>query len=483
MTVSGETDVLRTGEAGGRVIRGGALRGAGYAAGILLGAGTSVLLLRHLGVEDFGRYGVVVALIGIVSAVTDAGLTAVGSRELAILPPSQRPALMRNLVGLRIALTLAGIALAVGFAAVAGYPGVVVAGTAVAGVGVLLLNTQSTLMMPLSIELRLGAITLLETLRHVLTLVGVALLVLAGASLLPFFGVQVAVGACVLLLTPLFVVGVAGMRPTIERATALALLRESLPLAVALAMNVVYLRLLVVLVSMQTDERETGLFATSFRIFEMLLGIPTLILAVALPLLAVAGAEDRGRLRYALQRMTETAVAASLLLVLVTFVLAEPAILLLGDEQYRDAAPILQVQVFALLGVFVGQVFTLGLVSLRRQRDVAIANGIALAAVVVLGIVLVRAYAGIGGAIAAVATEALLGLLLLGFLARAGDDIVPRFGFLWRPLVAGGAAVLVALLPLSPWIAAPLAAAVFVAVGFAVGAIPEEVVPALRRRR
>ena len=67
------TDVLRTGEAGGKVIRGGALRGAGYAAGILLGAGTSVLLLRHLGVEDFGRYGIVIALLGIVSAVTDAG--------------------------------------------------------------------------------------------------------------------------------------------------------------------------------------------------------------------------------------------------------------------------------------------------------------------------------------------------------------------------------------------------------------------------
>ena len=103
-------DVLRTGEAGGRVIRGGALRGAGYAAGILFGAGTSVLLLRHLGVEDFGRYGIVVALLGIVSAVTDAGLTAVGSRELAILPVAERPALLRNLVGLRITLTAAGVA-------------------------------------------------------------------------------------------------------------------------------------------------------------------------------------------------------------------------------------------------------------------------------------------------------------------------------------------------------------------------------------
>jgi O-antigen/teichoic acid export membrane protein len=476
-------DVLRTGEAGGKVIRGSALRGAGYAAGIVFGAATSVLLLRHLGVEDFGRYGIVVALLGIVSAVTDAGLTAVGSRELAILPAAERPALLRNLVGLRISLTLAGVAAATGFAVVAGYPGVVIAGTAIAGVGVLLVNTQATLMMPLSIELRLGAITLVETLRSALTLVGVAVLVLAGASLLPFFGVQVAVGAVVLLLTPLIVVGVTSMRPAIDRTTARELLRESLPLAAALAMNVVYLRVLVILVSIQTDEVETGLFATSFRIFEILLGIPTVVLAVALPLLAVAGAEDRARLRYALQQMTEAAVAASLLLVLVIVILAEPAILLLGGEQYRDAAPILQVQAFALLGIFLSQVWTLGLVSLRRQRDVAVANALVLALVLVLGAVLVRAYDGLGGAIAAVVTEGVLAVLLFWFLTRVDRAVVPRLGFLPRPLAAGVAGSLVALLPLSPWIAAPLAAAVFVSVAFAVGAVPPEIVPALRGRR
>ena len=372
---------------------------------------------------------------------------------------------------------------AIGFAALVGYPGVVVAGTAIAGVGVILVNTQATLMMPLAIELRMGAITLIETLRNALTLVGVAVLVLAGASLLPFFGVQVAVGVVLLLLTPFLVAGVVGMRPTIERGTAVALLRESLPLAAALAMNIVYLRLLVILVSVQTGEVETGLFATSFRIFEIMLGIPTLVLAVALPLLAVAGAEDRERLRYALQRMTETAVTASLLLVLVTVVLAEPAILLLGGEQYRDAAPILQVQAFALLGIFLSQVWTLGLISLRRQRDVAVANGIVLALVLVLGAVLVRAYEGLGGAAAAVVTEGALAVLVFWFLARADRSVVPSLGFLPRPLVAGLAGGLVALLPLSPWLVAPFAAAVFVAVGFAVGAVPPEIVAAFRGRR
>jgi O-antigen/teichoic acid export membrane protein len=483
VTASEPTDVLRTGEAGGLVIRGGVLRGAGYAAGILLGAGTSVLLLRHLGVEDFGRYGVVVALIGIVSAVTDAGLTAVGSRELAILPVAERPALLRNLVALRIGLTAAGVAAATGFAAIAGYPGVVVAGTALAGLGVLLLNTQSTLMMPLAIELRLGAITLVEALRHALTLVGVAVLVLVGASLLPFLSVQIAVGAIVLLLTPALLGGFAGLRPQLHRTTARMLLRESLPIAAAIAMNVVYLRLLMILVSVQTDERETGLFATAFRIFEILLGIPTLVLAVALPLLAVAGAEDRERLRYALQRMTEIAVAASLLLVLVTVVLAEQAIVLLGGEAYRDAAPILRLLAFALLGIFVSQVLTLGLVSLRRQRDVALANGLVLALVIVLGLVLVEAYEGMGAAAAAVATEAVLALLLIGLLARFDRAVLPTAGLIPRVLAAGVIGGLVALLPVTAWLAAPLAALAFVIAAFALRAVPPEVVPALRGKK
>jgi O-antigen/teichoic acid export membrane protein len=180
--------------------------------------------------------------------------------------------------------------------------------------------------------------------------------------------------------------------------------------------------------------------------------------------------------------MTEAAVTISLLLVLVTVVLAEPAIVLLGDERYRDAAPILQVQAFALLGIFLSQVWTLGLISMRRQRDVAVANGIVLVLVLVVGVVLVGAYDGIGGAAAAVSTEAMLAVLVFWFLARADRDVAPRLGFLPRPLVAGAAGALVTLLPLSPWVVAPLAAAVFIVVAFAVRAVPPEIVLALRGR-
>jgi O-antigen/teichoic acid export membrane protein len=477
-------DILRTPEAGARVIRGGALRGGGYGVGIVLGAVTSVFLLRALGVDDFGRYGTVAALVGIVSTLTDAGLTAVGSRELALRPPgAQRAELLRLLVALRLVLSVVAVLGAVLFAVAVGYDETMVWGTLLAGLGVLLVNTQATAMMPLSVELRLGAVTAFEVLKQALTLAFVAALALAGAELLPYFAVQALVGAFVLALTPPFVGGVRALLPRLDRGRALTLLREALPLAVAIAMNVLYLRLLVILVSLTQDETETGYYATAFRVFEMLVGIPTIILSVALPLLAVAGAEDLERLRYALQRTTEVAVVASLGLALVTTAAAAPAITLLFGDEYDGAVPMLQVQAWALVPLFLGQVAALALLSLRRQRAIALANAAAVAVVLLLGALLIPAWAGVGAAVAGVVTEAVLAVLLLALLRHAEPSAFPRFAFGWRPLVALAAGLAPLVVPgLGGWVAVALATGAFVAVGLAARAIPAEVFDALGRR-
>lgn len=477
-------DVLSTPEAGARVIRGGVLRGGGYGVGILLGAATSVFLLRGLGVENFGRYATVAALLGIVAIVTDAGLTAVGARELALRPRGERRVeLLGTLLGLRIVLTAAGVALAVLFAIVAGYDRTMVWGTLLAGIGILLVNTQSTSMMPLSVELRLGAVTTFEVLRQALTLVGVAALALAGSALLPYFAVQAVVGASLLVLTPRVVGGVRILRPRLARRDAARLLKEALPLAVAIAMNVIYLRLLVIIVSLTESEQETGLYATSFRIFEMLIGIPGLVLAVALPVLAVAGAHDVERLRYGLQRMTEVAVVFSLGLALATYAFAAPVIRLLAGPAYDGAAPILRIQGWALVPLFIGQVAVLALISLRRQRSLALANAFSLALVVLLGLTLTPAFAGRGAAAAGVIAETALAVTIFIVLARAEREVVPRFTFVWRPLVAlaAGAAVL-AVPGIGDWLRAVLVTCAFAAAALAVRALPYEVLEALRRR-
>jgi O-antigen/teichoic acid export membrane protein len=476
-------DVLRTPEAGGKAIRGGTLRGGGYAVGLLLGAVTSVFLLRGLGVEDFGRYGTVAALLGIVSTLTDAGLTAVGSRELALRPPGpERERLLQLLLGLRVLLSVVAVLAAVAFAAIVGYDDVIILGTLIAGFGVLLVNTQATAMMPLSVELRLGAVTAFEVLRQAITLVGVAFLAIVGASLLPYFLVQVVAGLVVLAVTPFVVGGLRGLRLRLDRSDALALLRDALPVGIAIAMNVLYLRLLVILVSLLQDEVETGEYATAFRIFELLVGIPALVIAVVLPVLAVA-ADDRPRLRYAVQRTTEVALVASVGLALATTAFAAPAVDLLFGEQYAGSVPMLQVQVWALVPLFLGSVASLALLSLRRQRAIAVANVAAVVVVLAVGLALIPVYGGLGASAAGVATEVALGVLLFVFLRRTDRSVQPQFGFAWRAVLALLAGLVPLLVPgLGDWAAAILATAVFVGAALLLHAVPGEVFDALRRR-
>ena len=109
------------------------MRVVGYGGGLLATALASVFLLRYLGVADFGRFMTVIALLGILQALTDAGLSVVGQRAYVLSPaPAARRELTADLLGLRLAISLPAVAGATLFAWIAGYPSVLVWGTAVA---------------------------------------------------------------------------------------------------------------------------------------------------------------------------------------------------------------------------------------------------------------------------------------------------------------------------------------------------------------
>jgi O-antigen/teichoic acid export membrane protein len=476
----GLEDRLRSPQVGLDVIRGGTVRAAGYGAGMVLSAVTSVFLLRYLGVADFGRYMTVASLAAIVGGVTDVGLSAISSRDLALRPPGsdQRRRLLANLLGLRLVLTPLGVLGATAFAILAHYDRVLVVGTLLAGIGIVLVSSQVTMTLPLTVDLRIGRVTTVELLKQAVMLVAVALLVALGVSLLPFFGVQVAVGLAALAVTPLIAGREVVWLPAFDRSEWKTLLREALPLAVALILGIVYFRILIVLMSLLSSPVKTGLFATSFRVIEILYGVGALAVTVALPVLAVA-AEDRRRLRYMLQRMSEVAVMVACYLVLIVVIVAEPVLDLLGGSQYRGAAPVLRIQALALIPVFVGQAYQMALISIRRQSAQAVANGLALILVVALGLVLIPLDGARGGAVAALVAETALTALLLLVLVKADRTLRPTFGFLWKVACAGGAGASVLLVPvLSTGAKAVIATLLYAVILWSTRAIPREIVDA-----
>ena len=471
-------------DAGARAVRGGMLRTAGYGVGFLLGIVTSILLLHHLGVDGFARYATVIALLGIVGGITDAGLTAVGSRELALRPlGSERDRLLATILGLRLLVTPIGVVLAVAFAVAAGYSNTLVLGTLAGGIGIVAVSVQATLLMPLPVEMRFGQVTFIDVLRQVLSLAGVALLVAAGAGLLPLLAVQAPIGILTLLATIALTWRAGVLRPRFERQLASMLLREALPIAISLTLGVIYLRVLVILCGFLTTTTQTGYFGTSFRAFEVLWILPTLMLSAALPLLAVAGRDDRPRLANALQTMTEAALIFGLFIAIAVSIGAVPLLIALGGEQYSGAANTLRIQIFAIVLVFVGQAWQLGLVALRHQRSLAVANGVALVVVVVAGVVLIPPFGAVGAAVAAVMAEAALAGAILYALKQLEPELMPNGRFAPRVLlIAAAAGAAGAVIP-SAALGACVGSLAFIVLMFATRAMPPELIAALTSRR
>src|SRR3954449_3757272 len=94
-------EVLDSSEAGVKALRGSVVRAGGYGVGLLLGLISAPLLIRHLGIVDFGRYVTVSSVVGLVAGGTEAGLNALAVREYARTSGKERRALMRDMLGMR----------------------------------------------------------------------------------------------------------------------------------------------------------------------------------------------------------------------------------------------------------------------------------------------------------------------------------------------------------------------------------------------
>ena len=474
-------DLLSTSAAGPQAIRGGALRVISFAAGSLFTIAAGAILVRHLGVVDTGRYMTALSLAAVVTGFTDLGLTAIGIRELATLEGDRRAQLARNLLGIRIALTLAGVALVSAFA-FAAYGTLLGVGVLITGAGVLVANIQTTLAVPLMAGLRLGWVSALDFGRVLVTTAVIVLFVVLGADLLPFLAAA-AIGAVVVLVpTAVLVRGDIPLRPAFDLASWRAVLKPVLTYSIAVAASTLYFRIAVVLVSLLATGEQLGYFSLSFRIVEALIAIPGLLVGAAFPIFARAARDDPKRLAYALSRVFEVSLILGAWVALSLAISAPVAVRLIGGEQFEPAAPILAIASIGLGAVFVNAVWGYGMLSLHLHRLIlAVSIGSVVTLTIVVS-VLVKLDGARGAAIGTSAVEVAAAVVAGVLLVRGRPHLRPRLSVVPKVAVATLLACgpLLAGLPIGLELLA--ASAIYVVALLVMRAVPEEVREQLMRR-
>jgi len=467
-------DVLDTPEAGPRAIRGAALRAGSYFTSALLVAVSAPLLTRHLGQVRFGEYYAVTSLVALVAGLTEGGLGAIGMREYASLSGERRRLFMRNLLGLRLAFVTVGLLGGIVFAGLE-YPSLLLAGTVIASVGILVTVAQTTLAVPLYTELVIGRRVLYEVLSQVVTVALVVVGVVIGAGLLPFLFIPIPAGLLLLGLTARMVGRRAPRRPAFDLRRWRSIVRDTYAVAASTAVQTLYLRSVILVMTLVASPAVWGVYAYSVRVLEILVGVPVLLVTTVFPVVARAVRDDRQRLAYVMNRTLQAGIIVGLGMSLATIIGAGLVMTILTGGHGGQAATVLRIQAPGLLLAFFSASWAIELIALRRHRALLVSSAVAVALTAGLTAALVPGHGALGGAVASIAGESALVLTMGISLWRSGDLFfslgrVPR-----AVLCAAGATLAAVVVPL----ASPVRLAVFVLLyggGLVVsGAIPEEI--------
>ncbi len=409
---------------GGRSLL-GLLGNMAYAGVSAASAGLLLLLLmlasRRLGEVEYGKFSFALGLGTIFETLMDFGLQQVAIRAVA-RDTSSALRILRNSLGLKLVWALGALVLLGATATVLrGEPDVRFACYMIGG-SLVLRSYMLTVRGVLQGLERFGWDSVVVIVDRLLLLVAGAITLLTGTGLQGLAVAFVASRAAALVVTARLAhsqIGPLGV--SYDRALWRELQRTAIPLGLFLVVINLYSRIDTVMLGVLRTNAETGFYQNAYSVYEGLTYLPSVIAAVLAPRLANLFMTDP----HGHRRLVIEGVAASAGLAIVvgglTFVVAEPLMVLLFGPQFRPSAVPFRILSAGLSLVYVIWILHSTAISMNREKLLLLTGIIGLVAKVALNAWLIPHRGPTGAAVAVVVGEATsIGVLVYGLWRGTG---------------------------------------------------------------
>lgn len=430
---------------------------AGEAGVKLLGAVFSIFVVRHLGADDFGRYSAAIAFVTLFSVLTDIGTSTLSVREMARLP-RQAAAMLADLIGLRLVLSIAALFFIPAAARGLGESSELVSAIQLGSFTLILYACGGPIQAYLIARERLDVVSLANVLNQAsfIALGSIALLLRGG-----FIGLIVAALAALAISSAVSAVlaqrrlDLDFVRPSPLRWP--ALLRGGLPFFVQQISDTSMRRFDVVYLLFALDATHVGWYSVAFGLPMMVLPLAQSLGLALFPSLVREHASGAGSIRPTVQRAVRYVLLASLPMAIGGCLLADRIIRVLYTDAFAPSAPALRVLVWSLPPLFLSEILGRASSTLHleaRQARISIVTAMLSVVLVVGG---VAAFGIVGAAVAFVLTRcyvvvATLRLIDPALVLDGNSGRLLRIGLAAVIMAAGVGSLLLApgALPASP---------------------------------
>jgi O-antigen/teichoic acid export membrane protein len=258
-----------------------------------------------------------------------------------------------------------------------------------------------------------------------------------------------------------------------------SLLGVALPMGLASAFIIIYIRIDSVLLLQKAGPHEAGIYAASYQFLTPLILLPAAVMSSIFPVISAIYGEDRARVGRLVQVGADFMAIISLPILAIAIALSDPIIHLIYGQGYARSAGLLPILMIAFVSICYGNLAGYLAPVLGMQWRLALYSAIGAVLNLVLNLVLIPPYRAYGSAWATVATEIITMALMLTVVLRA-MRLRLTLGKIGRTLIlaAGMTAVMTLASPLGL-----IAAAVLGVIFYAGGLVALRIISADELRR
>lgn len=455
---------------------------AGKFVGNLLGIITIGVMTRALGRTGYGEFTTAISFLQFFGILVDFGLTLTMTRMISE-EGADEGRIASNLFTLRLLSGAVFFGLAPLLALAFPYGPSVKTAIAVGALSFFAMTSSQVLTGVFQKHLATGRAAVADVVGRAVLLVGAAYAATRGAGLQAFVFAFVLANAAQFALSYVFARKFARIGFAFDLAMWRRIVRESWPIGVSIAFNLIYLKGDVIILSLSRPQAEVGLYGAAYKVLDVITVIPMIFMGLVLPV--IASAWSAGRRDDFTRRVGKSFDALSLLALPLAFGTAPVAtdlMRLVAGEQFAASGAFLAVLMLAGAAVFWSALFGHAIVALGMQRKMIVAY----AADAVLSLALyayaVPRFGGLGAAWVTVFSEAFIAVVTAWAVIRTIRHAPPMRTFA-RAFVASAimAAAVAAAAPLHVLLRVALGMAVYAALLAAFGVLTKETFAFLRR--
>lgn len=461
-----------------QVARNTAVQFAGKFIGTALGFGAIVLLNRYLGDEKSGNYVTAMTYLQLFGIVMDLGLYVVLLKHIGTKENADHR-LFHNIFTFRLVTALLFLLLAcVSVWWVPVFPEIVKLSVIVVAINYLFITLNQLFLAVYQHGQNLKRVALAEIVgKFVMFIVTLGVIYLWQGGLLSVMGAVVAGGFAQTLILWVGLRRYTTLHLAFDMAVWRRVFMESWPVALAIALNLIYFKSDSLLLALFHSQKVVGIYGAPYKMLEVLITLPAMVVGLLMPVLSKAYAEGHvEKFRQLYARSINFLLIMALPMVVGTILLSQPIMLLVAGAEFTDEpavlGQILSILVFAVGMIFMGTLTGYVVVIINQQRAILWGYGFVAVTALVGYLWLIPRYSYYGAATVTVYSETMMVLIASWLIYRTTKARPQVYGPVKIAVAAGFMGLVVWWLAALPLVVViPIGVIVYVAALLAVRGI------------